>query len=113
MKEKILLKLQELREEENDSLAAMDFAAERSMELMKAYCNCKELPEELLGVGVSLAGWMLDAGIGAVSGNNAKSIREGDISVSFAEEVFGRNVSEQEMLEYFSVELERFRRMDW
>ena len=112
MKEKILTKLQELRKDEDD-LAAMEYAAERSVDLMKAFCHVSEVPEELLGVGVSLAGWMLDAGIWAASSSNAKSIREGDVSVSFAEEAFGRNVSEQEMLEYFSVELERFRRMDW
>ena len=86
MKEKILAKLQELREED-DSLAAMDFAAERSVELMTAYCNCKELPEELLGVGVSLAGMILNSGCMAYG--QAKSIREGDVSVTFAEHTDG------------------------
>ena len=86
MKEKILEKLQELREED-DSLAAMDFAAERSVELMKAYCNCKELPEELLGVGVSLAGMILNSG--SMASRQAKSIREGDVSVTFAESADG------------------------
>ena len=110
MKEKILLKLQELREEENDSLAAMDFAAERSVELMKAYCNCRELPEELLGVGVSLAGMLLDGGM---TGSlwQAKSIREGDVSVTFAE---GVNIADEgELLGCFRMELDRFRKIDW
>ena len=49
MQEKILAKLQELRAE--DDLAAMEFAAGRSEEMMKAYCNMDELPEELLGAG--------------------------------------------------------------
>ena len=47
MQEKILAKLQELRAE--DDLAAMEFAAGRSEEMMKAYCNIDKLPEELLG----------------------------------------------------------------
>ena len=55
MKEKILAKLVELR---NDDLAAMEFAAGRSVEMMEAYCNLTELPEELIGVGVNLAGMM-------------------------------------------------------
>ena len=45
MKEKILAKLQELR---NDDLAAMEFAAGRSEAMIKAYCNIREIPEELL-----------------------------------------------------------------
>ena len=108
MKEKILMKLQELRE---DDLAAMEFAAGRSEEMMKAYCGVQELPETLLGVGVSLAGMLLDGGMAAVSSERAKSIREGDVSVTFAE---SRNeTTEQEMLSCFHVELDRYRRMDW
>ena len=109
MKDKILRKLQELREEENDSLAAMDFAAERSVELMKAYCNCKELPEELLGVGVSLAGMLLNGG--SMTSGQAKSIREGDVSVTFAENADGADPSA--LLGCFRTELDRYRRMDW
>ncbi len=115
MKEKILAKLQELRSiDTEESLAAAEYAAGRSVDLMKAFCNIEEVPEELMGVGVSLAGWMLDCGMGATeSGGNAKSIREGDISVSFAADGVGTNVTESEMLAHFMVELERFRRMDW
>ena len=101
MKEKILKKLQELR---NDDLAAMGFAAERSGEMMKAYCNRKELPEELLGVGVSLAEMLLN------SGGAAKSIKEGDIAVTFATETIESGV---EMLKCFQTELDRYRKMDW
>ena len=104
MKEKILVKMQELR---NDDLAAMEFAAGRSVEMMQAYCNIEELPEELLGVGVTLAGMVLDNGGTA----KAKSIKEGDVSVTFAEGVSGEN--EQEMLACFKVELDRFRKVGW
>ena len=108
MKDKILAKLVELR---NDDLAAMEFAAGRSVEMMQAYCNIEELPEELVGVGVTLAGMVLDSGAAAMPSSKAKSIREGDVSVTFAEGVSGEN--EQEMLACFKVELDRYRRMDW
>jgi hypothetical protein len=109
MKEKILAKLQEFRAEENDSLAAMDFAADRSVELMKAYCHCKELPEELRGVGVSLAGMILNSG--SMASGQVKSVREGDVSVTFAENADGRDTSD--LLGCFQTELDRYRRMDW
>ena len=108
MKEKILAKLQELR---NDDLAAIEFAAGRSEEMMKAYCNITELPEELAGVGVALAGMILDSGADATPSHKAKSIKEGDVSITFAEGVNG--VDELEMLGCFKVELDRYRRMDW
>lgn len=108
MKEKILAKLQELR---NDDLAAMEFAAGRSVEMMQAYCNIEELPEKLLGVGVTLAGMLMDSGAAVTTFQKAKSIKEGDVSVTFAESISGGN--EQEILGCFQVELDRYRRMDW
>ena len=110
MKEKILAKLQELRGNESDSLAAMEFAAGRSVEMMEAYCNIAEIPEKLFGVGVSLAGMVLDSGAGQPS-TKAKSIKEGDVSVTFAEG--GKSGTEEEMLTNFRAELDRYRRMDW
>ena len=106
MKEKILTKLQELRKDETDDLAAMEFAAGRSVEMMKAYCNIDQLPEELLGVGVTLAGMLLDG-----NGADVKGIREGDVSVTFAEDISREDA--QKLLGCFRMELDRFRRMDW
>ena len=111
MQEKILAKLMELRENEKDSLAAMEFAAGRSVEMMAAYCNVDEVPEELLGVGVALAGMVLDSGTVATLSTKAKSIREGDVSVTFAES--GNGGTEGELLACFREELDRYRRMDW
>ena len=108
MKEKILAKLQELR---NDDLTAMEFAAGRSVEMMQAYCNITEIPEGLLGVGVALAGMLLDSGAAAIPSSKAKSIREGDVSVTFAEG--GNKADAQEMLGCFKVELDRYRQMGW
>ena len=111
MKEKILAKLMELRRDEKNSLAAMEFAAERSEAMMKAYCNIREIPEELLGVGVTLAGMVLDSGAAATPSRTVKSMKEGDVSITFAE---GMNRADgQEMLDCFKVELDQYRKMDW
>ena len=108
MKEKILTNLMELRE---DDLAAMEFAAGRSVEMMKAYCNIVEVPEELTGVGVALAGMLLDRGAAATPSRKVKSMKEGDVSITFAE---GMNRADgQEMLDCFKVELDQYRKMDW
>ena len=106
MKEKILTKLQELRKDEMDDLAAMEFAAGRSVEMIQAYCNIRIMPEELLGVGVALAKMLLD-GEGAI----VKGIKEGDVSVTFAEGVSKED--ERALLHCFHTELDRYRRMDW
>lgn len=107
MKEKILAKLMELR---TDDPAAMEFAAGRSVEMMLAYCRLTELPEELAGVGVLLAGMLLDSGAAATPSPKAKSIREGDVSVTFAE---GMDGTEEALLRCCRMELDRYRRMDW
>lgn len=107
MKEKILARLQELRDED---LTAAEFAAERSVALMQAYCNREDLPEELLSVGVALAGMLLDEGVTKTTGR-AKSIKEGDISVTFAEDAFDGDT--EKLLRCFKTELDRFRRLDW
>lgn len=105
MQEKILEKLRELRE---DDLTAMEFAAGRSVEMMQGYCNIAEIPDELVGVGVMLAGMVLD---GELSSGAVKSIKEGDVSVAFQEGVSKEDT--EEMLRCFKQELDRYRRMDW
>lgn len=106
MKERILERLQKIRESGTDSLAAMEFAAERSVEMMQAYCNREELPEKLDGVGVALAGMLLENGQMA---GRAKSIKEGDISVTFAE----GTEAEEELLDCFRAELQQYRKVSW
>lgn len=100
MKERIPEKLRKLGREEKDSL--LDFAAERSVSMMQAYCNREDLPEELWSVGVALAERLLDAA------EDVKSIKEGDVSVTFVE-----SRAETELLADFRTELDRFRRADW
>lgn len=109
MQEKILAKLRELRAE--DDLAAMEFAAGRSEAMMKAYCNIDELPEELLGAGVALAGLLLDSGGAVTPSQKTKSIKEGDVSITFQED--GHGAEEEKLLACFKVELDRWKRMNW
>lgn len=113
MKGKITDRLQTLRGLDTpEHLAAADYAAERSLALIKAYCNIDEVPEELLGVAVSLAGWILDCGMGAIeTSGRVRSIQEGDISISFAQGQAGETIAEGELPKYFAVELDRFRRL--
>ena len=61
----------------------------------------RDLPKELWSVGVALAQQLLDAA-------DVKSIKEGDVSVTFAE-----SRAETELLADFRTELDRFRRADW
>ena len=92
MKERIPEELRRLGRKEEENLLA--FAAERSVSMMQAYCNREDLPKELWSVGVALA--------------DVKSIKEGDVSVTFAE-----SRAETELLADFRTELDRFRRADW
>ena len=105
MQGKILEKLRELRE---DDLTAMEFAAGRSVEMMQGYCNITELPEELVGVGVMLAGMMLDSGMSSAA---VKSIREGDVSVAYQDGISKEDTAE--MLNCFRTELDCYRKMNW
>ena len=98
MKERIPEELRRLGRKEENLLA---FAAERSVSMMQAYCNREDLPKELWSVGVALAQQLLDAA-------DVKSIKEGDVSVTFAE-----SRAETELLADFRTELDRFRRADW
>lgn len=99
MKERIPKELRKIGRGEEENLLA--FAAERSVSMMQAYCSREDLPEELWSVGVALAGRLLDAA-------DVKSIKEGDVSVTFAE-----SREETELLADFRTELDRFRRADW
>ncbi len=114
MTERIRAELERLRAD--GDAGWLDHAAERSVSLMAAYCGTEELPEGLWRVGVSLALWIYDS---MPMGNRTdgllgiRSIREGDTAVTFGETAFEVQRKEREMLEYFSVELDRVRKLGW
>ena len=100
MKERIAEALRRLGREDTEQLS---FAAERSLQMMQAYCSREDLPEKLLGVGVALADRLLEQ-----NETKAKSIREGDVSITFAD-----SGSEAELLAAFRTELDSVRRAEW
>lgn len=112
MTERIRAELELLRPD--GDAARLDFAAERSVSLMQAYCGLEELPEGLWRVGVSLGLWIYDSAPKDGGGSGGvKSIREGSVAVTFGEAAFEVQEKEREMLAYFSVELDRWRKLGW
>lgn len=105
-----MARLEELRREKGDDPAALAFAAERSVEMMQAYCRREELPQELTGVGVSLAEELLESGIIGAHEAQVTSIREGDVTVAFGAGAFA---AENVLTARYAAELERFRKMAW
>lgn len=100
MKEKILEQLRKLRAEAAED-AALAFAAQRSVDMVQAYCNVKEVPAELESVCVALALAVYDGAEGL------ESIKEGNVSLEFYEK------KEGELLLPFREELDRFRKAGW
>ncbi|NLK37015.1 MAG: hypothetical protein GX299_02900 [Epulopiscium sp.] len=100
----ILEKVKVLVEDEEKEDVLL-FFVDRSMEMVKAYCYITEIPHELYGVCASIA-----AALWKGKEENIKSIQEGAISVTFQEGAYGY-ASEKELLEQFSYELNRYRRI--
>ena len=96
MKEAILAKMAELRQVGAED-AALAFAAERSMEMVQAYCNLEEMPAEL------------EHDKGGLQEGGIKEITEGKVSVTFADEADTAGA----FLQHYQEELNRFRKMQW
>lgn len=112
----ILDGMKELRAMTGDN-GALEFAARRSVEMVKGYCNIQEIPKELGGVCISIGLWLYDNDVYKTTeslGNGpVKSIREGQVSVTFQEEKKLQGMDENKILVAFSTELNRFRKMGW
>ena len=106
MKEAILAKMAELRQGGAED-AALAFAAERSMEMVCAYCNLEEVPQELEHVCVCIGLEIYDKG--GLQEGGIKEITEGKVSVTFADEVDTVGA----FLLHYQEELNRFRKMQW
>ena len=106
MKEAILAKMAELRQVRAED-AALAFAAERSMEMVQAYCNLEEVPAELEHVCVCMGLEIYDKG--GLQEGGIKEITEGKVSVTFAD---GTDTAGAFLLHY-QEELNRFRKMQW
>jgi len=114
--ELILDGMKELRSVTGEN-RALEFAARRSVEMVKGYCNIQEISKELVGVCISIGLWLYDNDMYKTTkspGNGpVKSIREGQVSVTFQEEKKLQGMDESKILVAFSTELNRFRKMGW
>lgn len=106
MKEAILAKMAELRQV-GAADAALAFAAERSMEMVQAYCNLEEVPAELEHVCVCMGLEIYDKG--GLQESGIKEITEGKVSVTFADEADTAGA----FLLHYQEELNCFRKMQW
>ena len=84
-----------------------NFAAERSMEMVQAYCNLEEMPAELEHVCVCMGLEIHDKG--GLQEGGIKEITEGKVSVTFADEADTAGA----FLQHYQEELNRFRKMQW
>lgn len=112
----VLSEMKELRAITSED-KALEFAARRSTEMVKGYCKIKEIPQELLGVCICIGLRLYDGeGYGKTENGSSgavKSIREGQVSVSFQDEKNLQETDKNKILESFSTELTHFRKMSW
>lgn len=102
-KEDILGKMKLLMShEEKDEV--IEFFVDRSIEMVKAYCNILVIPNELYGTCASIA-----ATLCKTKEESIKSIQEGLITLTFQENPHVYD-SETEILKQFSQELKCWRR---
>ncbi len=99
LEEKILQKMQALRKDAEQIYLA--FAAKRSLEMAFAYCNRKELPEDVIGVCVDMGLQLYDVG----RCEEIQKIQTGNVSVTFTQQT--------ELQQKWKEELQRFREVHW
>lgn len=91
------------------------FVSERSIEMVKGYCNIEEVPKELKNVCVEIAMLLYD---NENYGEEEKSVRlksitEGNVSVSYQSETSSWREQKNVLLKPFLEELDKFRKMKW
>lgn len=91
------------------------FVSERSIEMVKGYCNIEEVPKELKNVCVEIAMLLYD---NENYGEEEKSVRlksitEGNVSVSYQSETSSWREEKNVLLKPFLEELDKFRKMKW
>lgn len=105
-KEQILAQLKLiLTQEESEEM--LNFVVQRSMEMVRRYCNLFVIPKELYGVCVSIAMALLEK-----QNSTIQSVREGLVAVTFRENKQVGN-SEEELLRRFSTELNYWRKLQF
>ncbi len=85
------------------------FACERSLEMVKNYCYIEQVPKELKNVCVEIALLLYDNGGYQSKNTTLKSIKEGNVSVTYQSEASAWKENKKTLLE----ELDKFRKLKW
>ncbi len=85
------------------------FVCERSLEMVKNYCYIEQVPKELKNVCVEIALLLYDNGGYQSKNTTLKSIKEGNVSVTYQSEASAWKENKKTLLE----ELDKFRKLKW
>ena len=118
-KSKEEIKENEIEQQTEQEIEQIDdillFASERSIEMVKGYCNIEKVPKELKNVCVEITMLLYDNENYREEEKNTrlKSITEGNVSVSYQSEKSSWREQKNVLLRTFSEELDKFRNMKW
>lgn len=106
-------KTEQTKVETEQTDAILLFAAERTIEMVSAYCNIKNVPLDLKNVCVDIAMTLYDNENYTQKQCDIKTIQEGNVSISYQKAKNSWNENKQTLLQNFSQELDRFRKLNW
>ncbi len=106
---------EQTQQEENQKDMILYFAAERSVDMVKAYCAIENVPEVLKGVCVSIGLLLYDTENyeQRQQQGSLKSMRQGNVTVTYEQVQERFEKDKKKILEGFSEELNQFRVMKW
>lgn len=100
-------------EQETEKDTVLLFACERSIEMVKNYCYIEQLPIELKNVCVEIALLLYDNGGYQSKNTTLKSIKEGNVAITYQRESSAWKENKKMLLKEFSEELDKFRKLKW
>ncbi len=117
--EGICEKIKQLRKYNDEQQSETDdvllFACQRSMDIVKAYCNIQQIPNELENVCIEMSMLLFDNENYEQAHKNTaiKTIQEGNVSITYQNQSNAWKDNKKELLKGFSEELDKFRCMKW
>lgn len=117
--EGICEKIKQIRKYNDEQQSETDdillFACQRSMEMVKAYCNIEKIPNDLENVCIEISMLLFDNENYEKSQKNTaiQTIQEGNVSITYQNKVSAWKDDKKELLKGFSEELNKFRCMKW
>ncbi len=114
-RQKVQTPPEEIQPKEDKEDSALFFAAERSIDMVKAYCKIERVPKALQGVCISIGLLLYDTEnyTGSQKQGALKSMRQGNVSVAYEAVKERFEKEKRKILEGFSEELDRFRMLKW